>query len=295
MNRPQPHFSPPRGRGIAFQALAALAFSAAAGFFYYRASQTPIGIAFLSYLLAALAFTLPVPFLIYGIYALRNAHYAVDRDGVYIAWGWLSEAIPMNEIVWVGEEADLEKPLPRPWPRWEGMVVGVRKAEGKRVVFYAANTRPLVVVITEERAYAISPQDVAGFLEAFRLAAEEGTLEPIPHHTQRIGGRLSELWGDRWARLLLVLGWVTTLAALAVGNLAASGIIFQSTPPFLVNRAVLLGVAALLFQGLNLGLGLFAYQSPIRKPMAYLIWLTGALSAGGFLLSGIFALQGMVK
>jgi len=292
----EPHyFLPPRGRGMAFQIIAALAFSAAAGFFYYRASQTPIGVAFLSYLLAALALTLPVPFLLYGIYALRNAYYAVDRDGVYIAWGWQSEAIPMNEIVWVGEEAGLEKPLPRPWPRWPGMVVGVRKAEGKRLVFYAAATQPLVVLMTEERAYAISLQDTAGFLEAFRLAAEEGSLEPIQHRAQHIGGRLSELWGDRWARALLVLGWAITLAAVVLGNLAASGIIFQSAPPLLVNRAVLLGVAALLFQGLNLGLGLFAYQSPIRKPMAYLIWLTGALSALGFLLSGVFVLQGLAK
>ncbi len=288
-------FPPPQRSGSLFQAVLALLLLAAAGVLYYRAALLPIGGAFLVTLLLALALTIPVPFLLYGWYALRRASYAVDRDRVRLQWGWRIEEIPMTQVLWVQWADALGTPLPLPKIRWPGMVVGQRVSPLGKVEFMAATTAPLLVIATENGLYAISPADAEGFLEAFRRAAEEGTLETAAVRSQRPTRWLGEVWRDPWARGMLIVAWVAVLAALVWSNLAASGVAVPGAvgqDPAAINRAVLLAVAAWLFQGLNLGLGLFAYQSPRRRAMAYLIWLAGALAAMGFLASVAVVLSG---
>jgi len=279
-------FVPPRQRGFFFQVGLALGLLAAAGALYYRAALLPVGGAFLGFLAAALALTVPIPFLLYGAYALRRAEYALDRDRVTLQWGWRVEEIPMPAVAWVQPAAALDEPLPLPRLRWPGMLLGRRRVGGITVEFLAAEAGALVVIATDQGWFAISPQDAVGFLEAFRRAAEEGSLEPVAARSQHPTGWLTVVWRDRLARVFLLVGWLTAVGALVWSNLAASGLVSVSeTATNAIDRAVLLAVAAWLFQGLNLGLGLFAYQGSRRRAMAYLVWLAGAVAGVGFLAS----------
>ncbi len=286
-------FVPPRQRGVFFQVGLALVLLAAAGALYYRAALLPVGGAFLGFLAAALALTVPIPFLLYGAYALRRAEYALDRDRVVLRWGWRMEEIPMPAVAWVRPAAALDEPLPLPRLRWPGMLLGRRRRGEVVLEFMASDARALVVVATEGGWFVISPADVEGFLEAFRRAAEEGSLEPVAARSQRPIGWLAAVWRDRLARVLLVIGWLTAVGALVWSNLAAAGLTpVSGKAANALDRAVLLAVAAWLFQGLNLGLGLFAYQSPRRRAMVYLVWLAGAVAGAGFLASVGVVLRG---
>ncbi len=288
-------FSPPQHPGALFQATLALLLMVAAGALYYRAALLPIGGTFLLTLLLALVLTVPVPFLLYGLYALRRASYEVNRDRIKLQWGWRVEEIPMAQILWVQWVDALEQPLPLPRIRWPGMVVGRRTSPMGEVEYMAATTERLIAIATENGLFVISPEDPEGFLEAFRRAAEEGTLEAMEARSQRPTRWLGAIWHDRWARGMLLTAWILVFVALIWSNLAASGVAVPGAAtqsPAAINRAVLLAIAAWLFQGLNLGLGLFAYQSPQRRAMAYLIWLAGALAAMGFLASVAVVLLG---
>ncbi len=288
-------FTPPQRTGVLFQLAAAALFAAGAGYLYYRAALLSIGAPFLLVLIAAIILTLPVPFLLYGFYALQRSAYTVNRDKIILKWGWWVEEIPMTAVQWAQTPAGLEAPLPLPRLRWPGHVIGVRATPTGTFTFMASGTENPVVLATENGWYVLSPENPHAFLKAFRHAAEQGTLEPTAARSQRPSYWLTTIWRDRWARALLLSAWLLSLLALVWSNLAASGWSLPNTSPSpdAVVKAVLLAIAAWLAQGLNLGLGLFAYQSPRRRAMAYLIWLAGALAAAGFLASvGVVLLRG---
>ena len=287
--------TPAQHPGVVFQIAMAGIFALGAGALYYQAALLPIGTTFLIVLVAAVLTTLPVPFLLYGAYALRRAAYTITRDKITLQWGWWVEEIPMAQVQWAQTPAGLEAPLPLPRLRGPGMVTGVRTTGQGTYTFMAADTSRLVVIATTSGWYVISPENPREFLEAFRRAAEQGSLEPAAARSQRPSRWLSTIWQDRWARSLLLTAWLFSLLAFIWSNLAASGQLFPPAAPApnAVVRAVLLAIAAWLAQGLNLGLGLFAYQSPQRRAMAYLLWLAGALAAAGFLASvGVVLLGG---
>ncbi len=286
-----PTFTPPQQPGTALQVTAAAVLAASAGVCYYLAAQ-PAAQGGLAFLLLGLLLTAPLPLLLYGAYALRQAVYAVNRDRLVLQWGWWVEEIPMQAITWVQTADALETPLPLPRARWPGNLTGERQSGGLTYTFMASQPQGLVVIATEHRRYVISPTDPAAFLEAVRRAAEEGSLETVLSASHRPTRWLNAIWNDPLARALLLAAWGVTLAAVLWSSLAASSLAPSRGAPA-DDRAVLLAAAAVLFQGLNAGLGLFAYQSPLRRAMAYLIWLTGALAAAGFLASvGVVLLGG---
>lgn len=288
-------FYPPRRRGLVFQITIAILLAVIAGFLYYRAALLPIGGTFMLTLTGALLLTLPIPFLLYGAYALHHSVYQVTRDRVTLQWGWWVEEIPMLAIKWAQTQEGLPTPLPLPFPRWPGMIVGVRTLPSEKITFMAADKHHGIIIGTDYGLYFISPSSPEDFLRAFRRAAEEGVLETITPHLQRPAHWLRAIWQDRWARATLLTAWMATLLAFIWSNLAASGITWPlTTPATSINtiKAVFLAITAWLFQGINLGLGLFAYQSPQGKATAYLIWLVGAIAALGFLASVAIVLAG---
>ncbi len=285
-----PAFTPPHHPGTAVQIAAAAVLAAGAGVCYYLAAQPARG--GLAFLLLGLLLTAPLPLLLYGAYALRRAAYTVSRDRLVLQWGWWVEEVPLQAVAWVQTAEALETPLPLPRVRWPGNLTGERQAGNLRFTFMAAQPQGLVVIATEDRRFVISPADPAAFLEAVRRAAEEGSLETVAPVSHRPTRWLNAIWRDAFARALLLTAWGATLAAVIWSSLAASSLAGGSSA-VADDRAVLLAAAAVLFQGLNAGLGLFAYQSPTRRAMAYLIWVVGAVAAVGFLASvGVVLLGG---
>ena len=101
------------------------------------ATQTGIGITFLVYLISFLGLALPIPLLVYRAYAILRASYLVVPDGISITWGFRIEEIPMENVLWVSLNSDLERPLPLPRPRWPGNVTGTRQLDdGERSGVY---------------------------------------------------------------------------------------------------------------------------------------------------------------
>ena len=113
---------------------------------------------------------------------------------------------------WVEPTEDLEEPLSPPWPRWPGAVLGMKlHPEVGEVEFIASRGRQLVLIGTQERVFAVSPNDREAFLLALQRQMELGSLTPLPARSRHAGFLAADLWNSRTARGLLVLGGLVLL------------------------------------------------------------------------------------
>jgi hypothetical protein len=178
-----------------------------------------------------------------------------------------------------------------PWLRWPGAIVGSRRvAELGAVEFLAADLAHMLLVATPEKVFAISPDDIGGFMALFRQMNELGSLAPL--QPQSVYPRLlvGRVWEDRRARLLILSGFAVglvllgvvavavpnleTIAWLTVGTLAPS------------ERLLLLPVLDGILWLVDLVLGIFLYRRGDDMQLAaYLLWGTSALT-GALLLVG---------
>jgi hypothetical protein len=153
-------FYPPHRLGLIAQ-IAAILIALSLGIFgLWRASQAPIGLEFLLYLLPVLLAFILVPLIGYRTYAQWRAYYLLERT-------------------WVRSERDLDTSLPRPRVRWPGAVLGVRKLpDGTRVEYLAAHSSQLILISAGDRIFAISPSNPEEFMHTYHRFAELGSLTP---------------------------------------------------------------------------------------------------------------------
>jgi hypothetical protein len=158
---------------------------------------------------------------IYRLYNLLTACYRLDRDGFYLTWGLITEQVSLAEITLM-RAADEMAPGLRPnrglW--WPGYVFGSREVEGEDLVecFATTGSQGMIVLSAGERLLAISPPDLEAFQQAFVDATRLGSLEPIATLSQRPDFVFSDLWNDRLAQVLVVMG--LALPLLLLGYLA---------------------------------------------------------------------------
>jgi hypothetical protein len=300
-------FYPPRRSGLIFQGLAILGLVAAGLWSIWRAAEAQVGPSFLLYLAPALLALVVVPFLVYRAYAMWRAAYILEREGLHIRWGLRSEEIPMSEVRWVRMSGEMQGGLPVPVLRWPGAVLGVRRLpDGVEVEFLAVQTRPLVLVATPEKIYAISPNDPGEFLKRYQQFAELGSLAPLPGRSVFPSFLLTRVWSTRPARYLLLAGLVFSLILVAWVSLAipsrpaiSLGFTPEGVPvePVPSVRLLLLPVLNIFFYLASVLAGLYFFRSEglpdgnVRVPLAYLLWGGGALSPLLFLLGVYFILR----
>jgi Bacterial PH domain len=281
-------FRPPRRLGLIINGIAVLLLAAGGAFGLWRASQAVTGPIFLIYLLSALVAIALAPTFIYRMVALQRARYILERDGISLYWGLRREEIPLNMITWVGLAEQLETTLPKPLPRWPGAILGLRtQADGKPVEFLAARDDRLVLIVTLERTFAISPADEADFLRAFRRLSEFGSLSPIQAASVYPTFLLSRSWADRPARILLALSALLSLGLIVWVSLAtpthpqislrltADGSPIEFVPGI---RLLLLPVLNTFFFIADLLLGLFFYRRADTQSLAYLMWASSVVT-----------------
>jgi hypothetical protein len=58
--------------------------------------------------------------LAYRLYALWTASYSLERDGVHLRWGFRSEDVPIDAVLWVRTDENLGMRLALPFFRWPG-------------------------------------------------------------------------------------------------------------------------------------------------------------------------------
>ncbi len=289
-------FLPPRRRGLIFHLLLGvflLLGSTGSLIIALNPAQTwrgnpPQGGAFVLLLLLALLFFAPLPWAFYRGYALMNASYRLERDGLRLRWGLRAEDIPLPEIEWVRPAAELGFPLPLPRAIAPGAVLGVRQvAELGTVEFLASETSNLLLVAASERVYAISPQDVRAFTRAFQRTIELGSLTPLTRYSAQPAAFARRVWDDRPARAFLVAGLVLTLlllvwVALVIPANPAVSLGFDSQgnplPPVAGEQLLLLPVLGILIYLVNLLSGIYFYRREPSRPVAFMLWVASAFT-----------------
>ncbi len=294
-------FQPHRRWGVVFHLAAILAVSAAGIAGLGLAARASIGPVFLLFLLPGLIAVVVVPALAYRLYALQNAAYTLERDGIRLRWGLRVEEIPIEDILWVHPITELATHLPLPRLRWPGAILGRRRLSGgEEVEFLASSSQHIILIATPGRGFAISPADSEGFLLAFQRCTEMGSLAPLPSRSVYPTFLLSRVWASRLARSQLLAGAVLSLALLAWVSLAIPtrsqvylGFRVNGQPGDAVPAVRLLLLSALnnFFFLVDFFLGLFFYRREDSQPISYLLWGSGVLLPVLFLMAVFFILR----
>jgi hypothetical protein len=277
-------YFPPRRTGILLQGAMVLWLLAAGGYFFYLANQDNSGLDFLLHMMIALVLFAPLLIIGYRLYALFSAVYILRRDGLMIRWGLRREDIPLNDIEWIRPATELGFHLPMPWLRWPGGILGMRRLpELGQVEFMAADVPHMLLVATSSKIFAISPEDVNGFMTQFQRINELGSLTPISAQSVYPRLLIGRVWDDRLARMLILGGFGVGLILLAVVAIAVPGLdtIAWTAPGSTApgERLLLLSVLDGLIWLLNLILGLLMYRRGEDQVIAaYLLWGSSALT-----------------
>lgn len=294
-------FRPPRRSGMLIQIGIILLLVGAGALGLYLASQADIGPVFLVSLLPGFAAVILIPILAYNLYCLRNAQYAIERDGIRLRWGLRVEHIPMSKVKWVMGQSEIAIPLPAPVIRLPGGIVGVRQLHnGPPVEYLASQGRGLVIIGTEERIFAISPEDANGFLYAYQRLTELGSLTPIPARSIFPSFLINRVWGDGPARLIILTSLALSLVLLFWVSLVIPqhaqvhlGFYPDGLPGDLVPAVQLLLLPILngLIVLVDLIIGFFFYRREETHDLAYLIWGAAAVIPVFFLAGFFFILR----
>ncbi len=294
-------FYPPRRAGTFFHLIAILLLIAGSVWGLWQATNAQVGPIFLFYLLPALLAVPLVPIFVYRLYTLQNANYTLERDHVRLQWGWRIETVPTNVILWVRPASDLEVPLQMPRIRWPGSILGSRNLpDGRAVEFLASQGNSLILLGTANQAYAISPSDPDGFLQAYGQLIELGSLNPSQAVSIQPSFLFARIWSSIPARLLLLTGAALSIAALvwaiiAIPRLSQISLGFTALgkprDPLPAIQLMFLPVFSFFAYVVNSSLGLFFYRSDHNHPWAYLLWSTSVLVGILFLMAIHFILQ----
>jgi hypothetical protein len=282
-------FRPPRRTGIILHAVAVLFLIVIGAFGLWKASEAESGPTFLFNLLVAILAIAFLPGLVYRMYSLQRARYILARDGISLIWGLRHEEIPIDRINWVGSADQNGMALSKPFFRLPGAVLGVQsQTDGKSVEFIAARDTKLVIIVTPDRIFAISPADETAFLHTYRRLAEFGSLAPIQSVSDYPTFLLTRSWADRPARILQVSSAVLALGLILWVSLSIpdhplislrlnpDGSPIELVPGI---RLLLLPVLNTFFFIIDLMMGLFFYRGENTRSLAYLMWASSTLTS----------------
>jgi hypothetical protein len=294
----QTDFTPPRRKGYIFYAGMTLILLGLSGFLLIFALDQQSSGFFVLTLLGALIALIPIPFILYAIYALLRAKYKLNREGLRLRWGLRVLDIPMPDIEWV-RMADASQPdLPTPMWSFTGLMRGVRHSpELGEVEFLASDQNHLVLVGTKSKVFAISPEKPDDFLRAFQSAFELGSITPLKPISNQAGTFFSAIFADRRARLLIILETAVILAllitvALIIPSRSAITLGYQpagspaSTSPS--DRLLLLPVLSMFALVADLSLGFYLFRTERTRVLAILILASGLIAPVLFFFSLLF-------
>lgn len=283
-----PVFLPPRRRGLILHAAIVAALGLAGTACLLLSMQQQVGAAFVVLLLLTILFYLPIPMAIYRAYALANAAYTLERDGLRLRWGLRAEDIPLPEIEWIRPASDLGFHLPKPFLSMPGALLGARGlSELGTVEFVASEEKTLLLVAASRKIYAISPADPDAFLQSFQRAIELGSLAPLPAYSSQPVAFVARVWHDLPARWMLLAGFLLTAGLFVLTGLIIPGrdqIALGFTPAGVpaqagpAARLLLLPVLAGLTFVANLVAGVYFYRKDSQRPVSYLLWLSSVLT-----------------
>lgn len=292
------HYPPPKQFGLLVHIFLILIMVGLSGWGIWNLTFAEVGPNFVIFLLDVLLALVPLPLFLYRAYALLRADYILDRDSLELRWGLRNEDIPLTDIEWLRPASDLSMPLRLPWLPLPGAVLGLRRhPDLGGVEFLASSSRNLLLVATSKRVYAISPADAARFAQTFARTVEMGSLLPAEAKSVYPSFIFSSAWGNPLARFLWLAGlfmniglaiWVMltipTLNQVSLGFAASGG----TLPPSQASQLILLPVISSFLFLVGLFLGMYFYRWDTHRVLAFVLWVSSALSALLFLLAVLF-------
>lgn len=229
----------------------------------------------------------------YYLYGLGTARYRLDRDGFALRWGLAFEQAPLRHVKGVVLVEDLDHPLELPLlKRLFGSGGGWISIPGRGLVeiFGTGNLRDGVLVDLGEKLLLVTPRDQAEFLEAFRTSTRQGSLEDLSPQCWRPDLVIGEVWQDRAARAIMLLGAALPLSMVVYLSLRAGSIPAQVPfgfdaggelgPLVPAGRLLLFPMITMFVWLLDALIGVFLYRSPPGRAISYSVWSAGILTSG---------------
>ena len=291
-------FPPPRRRGLLIHLVIILVLVILVMIGLWGAFHVEIGLAFILYLLLTLAAFIPLPFFGYRAYALLNANYSLSRDNLSLKWGLRTEELPLSEVEWVRPVSALTTPLRLPHIYLPGAILGLRRLPDVGLVeFLASDVQGLLLIATARRVFAISPSDPAAFVREFQRTMEMGSLAPTAAHSVYPSFIFTRAWEHPLVRYLWMSGLLLNIGlliwvSLLIPSLTYTPLGFDPTGeplgPVPSAQLMLLPLLSLLFTATGWISGVFFYNKKEQQPLAFIIWISSALTALLFLLAVLF-------
>ncbi|MBI9043011.1 MAG: PH domain-containing protein [Anaerolineaceae bacterium] len=288
MNIPT-QFKPHRQTGMIIHLGFILVLGALGTIFFFLALEQQEGSRLILFIALALLILAPLPLLIYRAFALLQARYDLERDGLRIRWGLRAEDIPLPDIEWIRPASDLGYRMPLPLLRWPGAILGNRMVEGLGPVEYmASDFLNMLLVATPTKIYAISPEQPGLFLNTFQRTTEMGSPTPLESQSTLPAIFFRKVWNDIRARILIIAGSFLAFALFAIVSVAIPSreriaLGFSSSgkplPAGPSESLILLPALAGLVFFLNLFLGLYFFRSENHKVLAYILWTGSSLTS----------------
>jgi len=291
-------FPPPRRRGRTIHIVLILAHTLLVVALSIQASRQTFGLLFTTYVLLAVLAFIPNLILIYRLYSLSRANYRLDHDTLTLNWGLRTEQIPVSEVEWVRPMAAVSESLPLPFLRLPGSVLGLRRhPDLGPVEFIASDARSLLLVATSRKIFAISPETPQDFLQEVQRAIEMGSLAPTAAQSIYPSFVVAQAWDSRTARFLWLAGFFANIGLLAWVSLMiptreriSLGFLPSAIarPPSPGISLILLPIVSILVYLFGWLAGLLIYRLKEHRPIAYILWVSGLVSALLFLLAVLF-------
>jgi hypothetical protein len=249
--------------------------------------------------LTGLVVLLSIPLLLALIYQSASCltlRYRLDRNGIVVRWAGARLTIPIREVQRILPGHELEAPIVRRrglrWPgheRGQGQVPGIGRTR-----FLA--TRPMadqLLVVTPGEAFAISPQDPEGFLQAFEARRNLGPNRLLDREVAHVRWFTWNLWTDQTAALLVGAAAIINVGLFGYLCIRFPSLDFQLPLHFnnqgladrIGTKAELfaLPIIGLIILGTNLVLGLVLYRR--ERAGSYLLWGAAAAAQALFWLA----------
>jgi hypothetical protein len=281
-------FYPERGRGVLLHGLMLIFLVLIMFAALWSTTSWAEGSIFVLFMILIVILTAFIPFVFYRVYALLNARYILERDGLRLRWGLRTEDIPLTDIEWIRRANESGYSIQLPVFSWPGALLGEKSNISLgSIEFIASDVNKLILIATHQKVYAISPKNPRDFELAFQRSFEMGSLFPIESHSTRPTAFIQQVLQDRFARYLLplnvgltVLLWLVSGFIIANNQQLPLGFSPQGLPLELVGsqQLLLIPILGLFVLVMNVILGLFFFRQPDYYLIAYLLWSGGVIT-----------------
>lgn len=281
-------FYPAKKVGLTLHIALALILGGGSGFLLYLAFQQAGGGFLILYLFGALILVGLLGVIAYRIYALTHASYTLERNGLSLRWGLRREDIPLTELEWIHPADDLVTPFRKPLFSMPGAYLGmVDHPDLGKVEFIASSASSLVVIESFQHVFVLSPEKPEEFMKAFTHSLEMGSITPIEAYSSEPAEFIQNVFQNRYARVMLVLSLVLTLALVVVATLLiptrstlslginAAGAALDPVPAIQLLILPLLGSFSFV---MNVAVGLYFFRHESQRPISYVLWAAAILT-----------------